>query len=276
MNKLDTKQRAQVVAALVEGTSVNGTARMTGISKTTILKLLADLGSTCARYHDQYVRNVPAKRVQCDEVWSFCFAKDKNLSEELQGKFGFGSVWTWTALDADSKLIVSWLVADRSTRSAEKFMVDTASRLAGRVQLTTDGHKAYLQAAEKAFGPLVDFAMLEKIYANPPQEGTTTRYSPSECCGTRTHKIMGEPDKAHISTSYAERQNLQMRMSMRRFTRLTNAHSKKIQNHIHAISIYFMYYNFVRIHQSLRITPAMAAGLTDHAWTLEGLVSLLD
>jgi IS1 family transposase len=275
MNKLTTKQRAQVVAALVEGASVNGTARMTGVSKPTILKLLADLGSACARYHDEHVRNVPSKRVQCDEVWSFCFAKDKNLSEELQGKFGFGSVWTWTALDAENKLMVSWLVADRSARAAEKFMSDVASRLSNRVQLTTDGHRPYLQATEKAFGPLVDYATLEKIYANPPQEGVTTRYSPSECCGTRTHKIMGEPDEAHISTSYVERQNLQMRMSMRRFTRLTNAHSKKIENHIHAISLYFMYYNFVRIHQSLRITPAMAAGVSDHVWTLEELVNLL-
>ena len=275
MNKLNTKQRAQVISALVEGNSINGTARMTGISKPTILKLLADLGSACARYHDEHVRSVPSKRVQVDEVWSFCFAKDKNLSDEMKNKFGFGSVWTWTALDADNKLMVSWLVGDRNTVTANKFMADVASRLSNRVQLTSDGHRPYLEATERAFGSHIDYAMLEKIYTRPPKDGVTTRYSPSECCGIRAKRIMGKPDGRHISTSYAERMNLEMRMSMKRFARLTNAHSKKIQNHIHAISLYFMYYNFVRIHQTLRVTSAMACGLSDHVWDLEELVSLI-
>ncbi len=253
---------------------MNSVVRMTGVSKPTILKLLADLGTACAKYQDEKLRNLPCKRVQADEIWSFCFAKDKNLSEELKGKFGFGSVWTWTAICADTKLMVSWLVGERSVPYAMKFMEDLASRLASRVQLTTDGHKPYLRAVDGAFGSDIDYAMLEKIYAVPPQEGVTTRYSPAQCCGTKTHKIMGEPDAAHISTSYAERMNLQIRMGMRRFTRLTNAHSKKVENHRHALALYFMYYNFARIHQTLRVTPAMQAGVTDHVWTLEEIVDL--
>ncbi|MGE3154111.1 MAG: IS1 family transposase, partial [Nitrospiraceae bacterium] len=248
MNKLDSKRRAQVVAALVEGASVNSVVRMTGVSKPTILKLLGDLGTVCARYQDEQLRRLPCKRVQADEVWSFCYAKDKNLPEALQGKLGFGSVWTWTAICADTKLMISWLVGERSAVYAEKFMSDVASRLAHRVQLTTDGHRVYLQAVEGAFGSEIDYAMLEKIYAAPPQEGATTRYSPAQCCGTKTHRIAGNPDGKHISTSYAERMNLQIRMGMRRFTRLTNAHSKKIENHVHALNLYFMYYNFARIH----------------------------
>ena len=275
MNKLDGKRRAQVVAALVEGASVNSVVRMTGVSKPTILKLLADLGSACAKYQDEKLRGLPCKRIQCDEIWSFCFAKDKNLPEELRGQFGFGSVWTWTALCADTKLMISWLVGERSAVYAEKFMSDVAARLAHRVQLTTDGHKPYLQAVEGAFGSEIDYAMLEKLYAAPPQEGATTRYSPAQCCGTKTHRIAGNPDSKHISTSYAERMNLEIRMGMRRFTRLTNAHSKKIQNHIHAVSLYFMYYNFARIHSTLRVTPAMQAGVADHAWNLGEIVGLL-
>lgn len=275
MNKLNQKKRAQVVAALVEGSSINSTVRMTGVSKPTILKLLADLGKVCATYQDEKLRNLPCKRVQADEIWSFCFAKDKNLSEEMKGKFGFGSVWTWTAICADTKLMVSWLVGERSVPYAVKFIDDLASRLAHRVQLTTDGHKPYLRAVESAFGSEIDYAVLEKIYSAGPQEGTTTRYSPAQCCGTKTHRIAGNPDDAHISTSYAERMNLQIRMNMRRFTRLTNAHSKKVDNHRHALSLYFMYYNFARIHSTLRVTPAMEAGIADHVWSVEEIAGLL-
>ena len=275
MNKLTKEKRMQVVAALVEGSSINSTVRMTGVSKPTILKLLADLGKSCAKYQDEKLRNLSCKRVQADEIWSFCFAKDKNLSEEMKGKFGFGSVWTWTAICADTKLMISWLVGERSVPYAVKFIDDLASRLAHRVQLTTDGHKPYLRAVEGAFGSDIDYARLEKIYTTGPQEGTTTRYSPAQCCGTRTHKVMGNPDEDHISTSYAERMNLQIRMNMRRFTRLTNAHSKKVENHRHALALYFMYYNFARIHSTLRVTPAIQAGIADHVWNLEEIVGLL-
>ena len=274
MNRLTKEKRAQIVAALVEGSSINSVVRMTGVTKQTILRLIADLGKTCAKYQDEKLRNLSCKRIQADEVWSFCHAKDKNLSEELKGKFGFGSVWTWTAIDADTKLMVSWLVGERSLPYAVKFMDDVASRLAHRVQLTTDGHRPYLQAVEGAFGSEVDYAVLEKIYANPPQQGATTRYSPAQCCGTRTHTITGNPDSKHVSTSYAERMNLTIRMMNRRFTRLTNAHSKKVENHIHFLNITFMWYNFARINQTLRVTPAMQAGIADHVWTLEEIASL--
>ena len=248
---------------------------MTGVTKQTILRLIADLGTACAKYQDEKLRSLPCKRVQADEVWSFCYAKDKNLSEELQGKFGFGSVWTWTAVCADTKLMICWLVGERSAPYAMKFISDLASRLAHRVQLTTDGHRPYLQAVDNAFGSEIDYAMLEKIYAAPPQEGTTTRYSPAVCCGTRTHKVMGNPDSQHISTSYAERMNLTIRMMNRRFTRLTNAHSKKVANHIHFLALTFMWYNFARINQALRVTPAMAAGISDHVWDVEEIINLL-
>ena len=275
MNKLTKEKRARIIFALVEGASINSTVRMTDVSKPTILKLLADLGTACAKYQDEKLKNLPCRHVQADEIWSFCFAKDKNLSEEMKGTFGFGSVWTWTAICADTKLMISWLVGERSVPYAVKFIDDLASRLAHRVQLTTDGHKAYLRAVEGAFGADVDYAMLEKLYAVPPQEGVTTRYSPAQCCGTKTHRIAGNPDDAHISTSYAERMNLQIRMNMRRFTRLTNAHSKKVENHRYALSLYFMYYNFARIHSTLRVTPAMQAGIADHVWTLDEIVGLL-
>ena len=276
MNKLSAQKRMQVVAALVEGSSINSTVRMTGVTKQTILRLIADLGTACAQYQDEKLRNLSCKRIQADEVWSFCHAKNKNLSEELKGKFGFGSGWTWTAMCADTKLMISWLVGERSLPYAIKFMDDVASRLAHRVQLTTDGHKPYLQAVEGAFGSEVDYAVLEKIYMAGPQEGATTRYSPAQCCGTRTHTIMGNPDSQHVSTSYAERMNLTIRMMNRRFTRLTNAHSKKVENHIHFLNITFMWYNFARINQALRVTPAMAAGIADHVWSLEEIVALLD
>lgn len=275
MNKLTQAKRVQVIAALVEGNSIRATCRMTGVAKGTVLKLLVDLGQACAAYQDRTLRNLSCKRVQCDEIWSFCYAKEKNVPEEMKGKLGFGDVWTWTAIDADTKLIVSFLVGGRSTEYARKFIDDLASRLANRVQLTTDGHRAYLTAVERAFGGEVDYAMLDKIYNAPPNQGTT-RYSPAECCGTRKIKVKGNPDIKQVSTSFVERQNLTMRMSMRRMTRLTNAFSKKIENQAHAVALHFMHYNFARIHQTLRVTPAMEAGVTDHVWNLEEISGLLD
>jgi len=275
MNKLTQAKRVQIISALVEGNSIRATCRMTDVAKGTVLKLLVDLGQACARYQDQYLRNLSCKQIQCDEIWSFCYAKEKNVPEEMKGKLGIGDVWTWTAIDAYSKLIVSFLVGDRSAGYARKFVNDLASRLAHRVQLTTDGYRAYLTAVERAFGSEIDYAMLDKIYNAPPSQGTT-RYSPAECCGTRKIKIKGNPDIQKVSTSFVERQNLTMRMSMRRMTRLTNAFSKKIENQAHAVAIHFMHYNFARIHQTLRVTPAMQAGIADHVWSLEEIAGLLD
>ncbi len=274
MNKLNNQKRIQVVSALVEGNSINATVRMTGVAKNTVLKLLADLGSACKTYQDQAFRNLPCKRIQCDEVWAFCYAKEKNLPEELKGRFGFGDVWTWTAICADTKLIPSWLVGNRNAEYAQKFISDLASRLTHRVQLTTDGFRPYLEAIEGNFGSEIDYSMLVKLYSNPPT-GNEARYSPGQCCGTRRATIVGNPDAHHVSTSYAERQNLTMRMNMRRFTRLTNAFSKKVQNLEHAVSLHFMYYNFARVHQTLRVTPAMEVGVTDHVWSLEEIIELL-
>jgi IS1 family transposase len=246
---------------------------MTAIAKGTVLSLLADLGKVCANYHDGHVKNVKAQRIQCDEVWSFCYGKDKNISEEKKAE-GAGSLWTWTALDADSKLIVSYLCGGRDAAWAKSFMEDVASRLTTRVQITTDGHKAYIEAVEGAFGMDVDYALLIKLYGSPSQ--SDTRYSPGVCIGTESCVVAGNPDPAHISTSYVERQNLTMRMSMRRFTRLTNAFSKKVENHEHMLAIYFLYYNFCRVHQTLRVTPAMEAGIAEHVWSIEEMVKLLD
>lgn len=273
MNRLSMAKRAQVVMALVEGSSIRSTCRMTGVAKGTILSLLADLGTACAQYHDKHVRGVAAQRIQCDEIWSFCYGKEKNISEEQKAK-GAGSLWTWTALDADSKLIVSYLCGGRDASWAKDFMKDVASRLTTRVQITTDGHKCYLEAVEGAFGMDVDYAMLIKLYGSPAQPDT--RYSPGVCIGTETVHIAGNPDPKHVSTSYVERQNLTMRMSMRRFTRLTNGFSKKVENHEHMLAIYFMYYNFCRIHATLRVTPAMEARLTNHVWTIEELVRVME
>lgn len=274
MNQLDTKRRAQVVAALVEGNSIRATVRMTGVAKGTILKLLADLGSACSEYQDRTLRNLPCRRIQADEVWSFCYAKAKNVPEELQGVEGIGDVWTWTALCADTKLVPSWYIGARSGEDAEVFIRDLASRLRNRIQLTTDGHRAYLEAVEGAFGADIDYAMLIKLYSTPPT-GAESRYSPSECCGTRTQRVTGNPDERTISTSYVERQNLTMRMGMRRFTRLTNGFSKKLENLEHAVALHFMHYNFARVHQSLRVTPAMEAGVSDHVWSIDEIVGLL-
>jgi IS1 family transposase len=274
MNRLSTEKRAQVTGMIVEGNSVRSITRMTGVCQEAILKLLCDLGKACADHHNTAVRNVRSQRVQCDEVWSFCYAKEKNVPIEKQGT-GAGSVWLWTAIDADSKLILSYLCGGRDASWAKKFMEDLASRLTTRIQITTDGHRAYAEAVEGAFGMDVDYAMLIKLYGAPTDQ-PDTRYSPAACIGTRTGILSGNPDQRHISTSYVERMNLNLRMGLRRFTRLTNAFSKKFENHCHAVAIYFAYYNFCRVHQTLRVTPAMEAGLTDHIWTLVELITLLE
>jgi IS1 family transposase len=273
MNKLSTAKRVQIVSALVEGMGINAISRMVDVSKNTILKLVADLGNACAIYQDKAFRNLKSTRIECDEIWSFCFAKAKNVRPEFEGVFGYGDVYTWVAIDADSKLVPSWLVGRRDGVSAMEFIKDLASRLSNRVQLTTDGHRPYLNAIEEAFGSEIDYAMLIKIYGGSQEE---VRYSPAECLGTEKKWISGNPVKELVSTSYVERQNLTMRMSMRRFTRLTNAHSKKIENHVHAISLHYMYYNFAKIHSSLRCSPAMAAGVSQTLWSIEDIVKLLD
>lgn len=273
MNQLDTAQRIAILNCLVEGVGINATSRMTGVSNNTVLKLLRDVGAACDRYHNEHVRNLKTRRVQADEVWSFVHAKDKNISEE-QKRFGVGSVWTWTAIDADSKLIISYLVGLRDAGYAYEFMQDVASRLTTRVQLTTDGHKPYLDAVEGAFGIDVDYAQLVKIYGTEQLEGET-RYSPPKCLGARPTKVMGNPDQAHISTSYIERSNLTLRLMNRRFTRLTLGFSKKVENHIHALALYTFHYNFCKIHKTLRCTPAMDAGVTAKVWEIGDIIDLI-
>ena len=273
MNKLPLAQRTRIVAALVEGNSIRATCRMTGAAKGTVLKLLVELGAACAAYQRETLVNLQCRRIQCDEIWSFCYAKAKNVPAEMKDQQGVGDVWTWTALDADSKLIVSWLVGGRDGEYAYEFMQDVADRLSNRVQLTTDGHRAYLDAVSEAFGVYIDYAQLVKIYGAAPE--TDRRYSPVDCTGAKKVRVSGHPDEAHVSTSYVERQNLTMRMSMRRFTRLTNAFSKKLDNHEAAIALHFMHYNFARVHQTLRVTPAMEAGVSDHVWSLEEIVKLI-
>jgi len=274
MNKLSLERRARILGCLVEGNSLRATARMTDSAKNTVVKLLVDVGKACAEYQNQTLRNLPCKRLQCDEIWSFCYAKEKNVPEDKKGQFGYGDVWTWTAICADTKLVPSWLVGSRDAETASTFIEDLASRLAHRIQLTTDGHRAYLEAIEEAFGADIDYAMLVKLYGESP-EGPR-RYSPPICIGSKVEVITGNPKPKYISTSYAERQNLTMRMSMRRFTRLTNAFSKKVENLAHAVSLHFMYYNFARIHRTLRVTPAMEAGVSDHVWTLEEIVAVIE
>jgi IS1 family transposase len=272
MNRLDPRKRAQVVAALVEGNSVRATVRMTGVAKNTIQKLVLQLGAACATYMDAHIRNLSSQRIQCDELWSFVGAKEKNVTDQMRDKGHAGDVWTWVAIDADSKLVVSFAVGGRDYRTAREFMGDVASRLANRVQLTTDGFKCYLSVVSPAFANEVDYAMLVKIYGATSDTG---RYSPAECIGCDKRTIIGNPDAAHVSTSFVERQNLTVRMSNRRFTRLTNAFSKKLDNHIAALAIHYMHYNFARVHQTLRVTPAMEAGLTDHVWSVPELINLL-
>jgi IS1 family transposase len=276
MNRLPLAKRVQILSMLCEGSSMRSISRVADVSINTVSKLLVEAGEACLTLHDATVRNVKASRVQCDEIWSFCYAKDKNVQTAKDAPEGAGDVWTWTAIDADSKLIVSYFVGDRSGRSASVLMDDLRDRLSNRVQLTTDGHKAYLEAVEEAFGCDVDYAMLDKIYGSPTGSRNERKYSPGECCGTRKLRVEGDPDIAHVSTSYVERQNLTMRMSMRRFTRLTNAFSKKLDNHIHALALYFVFYNFCRIHKTLRVSPAMAAGITDRLWSLEDVIAKID
>jgi IS1 family transposase len=274
MNKLASDRRAQIIGMMVEGVSIRAITRMTGVSKNTVAKLLADAGNACLDYQDRALRNLPCKRIQADEIWSFVYSKQKNVPEEKRGQFGYGDVWTWTAIDADTKLIVSWFLGRRDGDAAFQFMTDLGGRLSNRVQLTTDGHHAYLNAVDEAFDRQIDYAMLVKQYGTAPE--AEKRYSPPICLGANPEAVRGRPDPEHISTSYVERQNLSMRMGMRRFTRLTNAFSKKLENHMHALSIYFMHYNFVRIHQTLRCTPAMQAGVTDTLWSLEDIVRIVD
>jgi IS1 family transposase len=273
MNSLSIAERKQVVAALVEGSSVRSACRMTGRSKGAVLKLLTELGEACAEYHDRNVRKLRVRRLQCDEIWSFVGAKAKNTSLEKKAQ-GWGDTWTWTAIDADTKLCVSYLVGGRDSGWAHEFMQDCADRISNRVQITTDGHKAYLEAVENSFGADIDYAQLQKIYG-APSEQEQRRYSPARCIGSDMKVVSGDPDPKHVSTSYVERQNLSMRMGMRRFTRLTNGFSKKAENHCHAVALYFMYYNFCRVHQTLRVTPAMEAGLTDHVMSIEDICNLV-
>jgi IS1 family transposase len=276
MNKLSIEKKAQVIKTLVEGTSIRGTVRITGVAKNTIVKLLAEIGQAAETFHNETVKNLQSKRVEADEIWSFVYSKEKNVPEHMnQGDVKeAGDVWTWTAMDSDSKLIISWLVADRGVDSARMFMGDVAARLANRVQLSTDGYRNYLVAVGETFGTAIDYAQIVKIYGNTTHPDT--RYSLAECTGTKKTVVSGKPTRKDISTSYVERQNLTMRMHMRRFTRLTNAFSKKIENHRYAIALHFFYYNFVRVHQTLRVTPAMESGLTARPLTLEFLVEMTE
>lgn len=274
MNRLPIEKRVQILQCLIEGCSLRATTRMCDVSINTVSKFLVDLGYACAFYQNEALRDLPCKRIQADEIWSFVGSKQKNTPKDKQDEAG--DVWTWVALCADTKLAVSWFVGDRTAYYANMLMKDVASRLTNRVQLTTDGHKAYLQAVENAFGSNVDYAMLVKLYGEPKGESSERRYSPGECCGAIKGAVCGNPDETKISTSYVERQNLTMRMGMRRFTRLTNGFSKKIANHEHAIAIHYMYYNFGRIHKSLRVTPAMEAKVSDRVWNFEDIVNLAD
>lgn len=275
MNKLSNQERARIVACLVEGNSIRATTRMTGAAKNTVIKLLVDLGRVCSAYQDLTFRNLTCRRIQCDEIWAFVYSKEKNVPTERRGEYGIGDVWTWTGICADCKLIPSWLVGERNAVDASAFIKDLSDRLAHRVQLTTDGHKPYLEAVESAFGSEIDYAQLIKLYGQADVE-EQRRYSPAACIGIEKRRITGQPDTDYISTSYVERQNLTMRMGMRRFTRLTNAFSKKAENLAHAVSLHFMYYNFARVHMTIKTTPAQKAGVTDHQWTIEEIVSLLD
>ena len=274
MNKLSQEKRKMILSLLVEGSSMRSISRTVGVSINTVTKMLVEAGEACAEFHHNTVVGLTSKRVQCDEIWSFVYAKAKNVEDATAAPEGAGDVWTWTAIDADTKLIVSYLVSGRDAGYAQEFMNDVASRLKHVVQLTTDGHKPYLNAVENAFHNDVDFAQLVKLYGEPPKGDI--RYSPAECNGTKKTRINGEPDPKHISTSYVERQNLTMRISMRRFTRLTNAFSKKIDNHIHMLSLYFVHYNFCRIHKTLKVTPAMESGIADSVMEIDAILEMMD
>jgi IS1 family transposase len=273
MNRLSVSERARIIAALVEGNSLRSTSRLREVAFNTVLKIVPEIGQACADYHDAHVRNVRSKRIQCDEIWQFVGAKQKNATPE-QKAAGWSDVWTWTAIDADSKLCVSYMVGGRNSGWPLDFMWDVRQRVIGRPQITTDAHAPYMGAIEIAFGENVDYAQLHKIYgaSNEPE----TRYSPARIIGCDMKTVIGRPDYRHVSTSYVERQNLTMRMSMRRFTRLTNGFSKKIENHAHSVALHFMYYNFCRVHKTLRVTPAMEAGLSDHVWSMEEFAGMLE
>jgi IS1 family transposase len=271
-NILSNEKRAQVISCLVEGNSIRSTVRMTGVAKNTVVKLLGDVGRACADYQDKAFRNLKCKRLEADEVWSFCYAKAKNVPRAKAAPKGAGDLWTWTVIDADTKLVPCWHVGNRDAGAAMDFMFDLSRRMAHRVQLTTDGLQVYIPAVSEAFGTDIDYAMLVKIYGEPERH---VRYSPLQCTGIRKAIISGNPESEHISTSFVERQNLNMRMGMRRFTRLTNAFSKKVENHEHMLALYFMCYNYCRVHQTLRVTPAMEAGISDHVWGLDEVIALL-
>jgi IS1 family transposase len=275
MNRLSLQDRARILGCLTEGMSMRATTRLCDVSINTVTKLLVDVGTACDLYQNETLRNLPCKHVQVDEIWSFCGMKEKNVPKMRRGELGVGDIYTWVAIDADTKLVPSWLIGQRWLEYAKLFIEDLASRMANRVQLTSDGHTPYLTAVESAFGIGIDYAMLVKLYSNPA--GTSTenrRYSPGECCGSRKTAICGDPDAKHISTSFVERQNLTMRMHMRRFTRLTNGFSRKVENHCCAVALHYMFYNFARIHKTLRVTPAMQAGIANHVWTLEEIAKL--
>ncbi len=274
MNKLSLQKRAQILGLLVEGNSMRAITRLVGCSINTVTKLLEDVGAACLEYQDATIRNISTKRVQCDEIWAFCYSKEKNVAPEDKGILGHGDAYTWTAIDADTKLAISWLVGRRDNEYAEAFISDLASRLVGRIQLTTDGHGPYIGAIEKAFGGAIDYAMLVKIYEGTGQQDQH-RYSPAGFVKAEKRRINGNPDVKEVSTSHVERQNLTMRMGMRRFTRLTNGFSKKIENLEHSVALHFMHYNFGRIHKTLRVTPAMEAGISDHVWTMEEIAALV-
>ncbi|MGI8745137.1 MAG: IS1 family transposase [Bryobacteraceae bacterium] len=273
MNRLDPARRATVIRCLVEGNSIRSTVRMTGVAKGTVVKLLVEIGAACSKFQDEKLRNLPLKRIQCDEIWSFVGCKQKNLTTENADKQIAGDVWTWTAIDADTKLVPCWLLGKRDAESATEFIQDLADRLANRVQLTTDGLKVYLNAIIDAFADDIDYSILHKVYG--ADVAGEARYSPAKCIGCEKQEVLGNPDPKHISTSYVERANLTMRMSMRRFTRLTNAFSKKVENHAAAVALYFMWYNFGRVHQTLKMTPAMAAGIESHPWSVAEVIDLL-
>jgi IS1 family transposase len=276
MNKLPLAKRVQILSMLCEGSSMRSISRVCDVSINTVSKLLVDAGETCLALHDELVLDVKAQRIQCDEIWSFCYAKQKNVPTAQAAPGGAGDVWTWTALDADTKLMVTYFVGDRSGESALILADDLRARVSSpRVQITTDGHNAYLRAIEEAFGADADYATIEKIYKTDPA-AARGRYNPPVCTGVKKRVVEGDPDQAHVSTSYVERSNLSIRMQNRRFTRLTNAFSKKFENHVHALALYFMFYNFVRVHKTLRMSPAMAAGVSDRLWSLEDIAERIE
>lgn len=276
MNKKSTKERAQILHLLCEGNSMRSTSRIAGCSINTVTKLLIEAGEACADYQDRTFRGLTCNRLQVDEIWSFCYSKQKNVPAEKADEFGFGDVWTFTAIDADTKLMPSFMVGRRNACDASIFMDDLRARIAGRVQITSDGHSMYLTAVEHAFGADADFAQLVKHYAGGKGDTPESRYSPGQCCGASKVQIEGKPDPAHVSTSFVERANLTIRMANRRFTRLTNAFSKKVDNHVHMLALHFAHYNLVRVHKSLRMSPAMAAGVEDHLWDMMELVEMID